>query len=60
MIMTTDHDVAGLVPQIVPCPACGQADPLHLTVCPSLGSPAVTPATLDAVEEQEKHLGEAI
>lgn len=60
IMMSTDHDVAGLVPQIQPCPECGQALPQHLTVCPSLGSPAVTPATLDAVEEQEKHLGEAI
>jgi hypothetical protein len=66
--MTTDHDVSGLVPGgplIQPCSECGQALPMHLTVCPQLPSaasaPAVqSPAVLEAVEETEKHLGEAI
>ena len=64
--MSTDHDVAALVPPIQPCPDCGQATPLHLTVCPALGAPqpvgapAVTPVTLAAVEQEEKNLGQAI
>jgi hypothetical protein len=60
--MTTGYDVGGLVPQIRPCPGCGQADPWHLTVCPSQPEvqQGVTPATVAAVNEEEKHLGMAV
>jgi hypothetical protein len=63
--MTTGYDVSALVPENI-CGTCGQPEPVHLPMCQTLGmpqptaSPAVTPETLDAVNEQEKHLGEAI
>jgi hypothetical protein len=59
--MTTGYDVSGLIPQIRPCPDCGQADPMHLTVCPQLGPvQGVTPETVAAVDEHEKELGAAV
>jgi hypothetical protein len=63
--MTTGYDVGGLVPANM-CGTCGQPGGSHLSMCQELGtpqptaSPAVTPATVEAVNEQEKKLGEAI
>lgn len=63
--MTTGYDTAGLVPENL-CGQCGQPGGMHLAMCPALGvpqptaSPAVTPETVQAVDEEQKHLGEAI
>ena len=56
--MTTGNDPGGMVPQIVPCTDCGQADPWHLPICPQLGG--VTPAVVDQVDQAEHDLGQAI
>lgn len=63
--MSTGYDVHGLVPANI-CGGCGQPSPGHLSMCPALEppqptvSPAVTPETAAAVEEEQKHLGQAV
>jgi hypothetical protein len=58
--VTTGYDVAGMVPCTGPDGGCGQPLPNHLPICPALATPAVPPATLEAVEDMEHKLGEAI
>jgi hypothetical protein len=63
--MTTGYDVGALVPENI-CGTCGQPAPMHLSMCISVdpprptASPPVTPATVEAVDDMEHKLGEAI
>jgi crossover junction endodeoxyribonuclease RuvC len=73
--MTTGYDTAGLVPERI-CAQCGQVEPRHLPMCPVLGAPAaqappepegpgvaspsVSPETLEAEQDMEHKLGEAV
>ena len=58
------HDPDG--PALQTCPQCGQALPNHLPVCPllppspAMSVPAVGPETLEAENDMQKKLGEAI
>jgi hypothetical protein len=38
--MTTGYDTSGLVPAGI-CEPCGQPIPQHLSMCPTIGQPAV-------------------
>lgn len=62
--MTTGYDMGGLVEGLGPvCGGCGQ--PLnppgnHLAVCPLIPSSAIPEQTVEAVEDMEHKLGEAV
>ena len=69
--MTTGYDLGGVLsaasltpdpdgPALQPCPQCGQALPNHLSVCPLLPSSAIPAQTIEAVNDEEKKLGEAV
>jgi hypothetical protein len=72
--VTTGYDTGGIRPALddqaqTPiaalqlCLHCGQALPSHLTVCPDLPqlpSSAIPPQTVEAVNDEEKKLGEAV
>lgn len=58
--MTTGYDAGPLVADSI-CGNCGQPDGAHLSVCylnnPSQQIPA---QAVEVVDEEEKHLGEAV
>jgi hypothetical protein len=69
--MTTGYDYGGVLsaqslapdpggPALQPCSGCGQALPNHLSICPLLPSSAIPAQTIEAVNQEEKDLGEAI
>jgi hypothetical protein len=74
--MTTGYDTGGIIPRpglddqakttlpaLQICTHCGQAAPAHLTVCPvlpQLPSSAIPEQTIEAVNDEEKKLGEAV
>jgi hypothetical protein len=57
--MTTGYDVGPLVPESI-CGTCGQPDGTHLSVCALNPSQQIGPQTTQVVNEEEKHLGEAV
>jgi hypothetical protein len=48
------------VPALQLCTACGQVLPGHLGVCPWLAASAIPAQTIEAVNDEEKKLGEAV
>ena len=69
--MTTGYDLGGVLnaasltpdpggPALQPCNHCGQALPNHLSICPLLPSSAIPQQTIEAVNDEEKKLGEAV
>jgi hypothetical protein len=72
--MTTGYDVGGILsaqslthdpggPALQICGGCGQPlDPpgSHLSVCPLIPSSAIPAQTIEAVNDEEKKLGEAV
>jgi hypothetical protein len=69
--MTTGYDYGGILsaqslapdpdgPALQVCGGCGQALPNHLSVCPLLPASAIPAQTIEAVNDEEKHLGEAV
>jgi hypothetical protein len=69
--MTTGYDYGGVLsaqaltpdpdgPTLQICGGCGQPLEAHLGICPRLPSSAIPEQTIEAVNQEEKNLGEAV